>query len=225
VSRSSTHGADNPQATVVADLADGHRLVSDAYDFAVFPAPVVTDEHLRPLDLLEVPEPADTLRDLLLSSNVVPAAGSNTLFRSDLLRQAGSFDTGLFALEDWDVHLRLAANCRWAAVPEPLVAYTLHAGAMSADDGLLRDQLLTLRERHPDLRPDPLPWGRWRATVCLHRGDWRAAGATYFRIAARLRDPRDLGRGLALLAGGGAVGRRVRRRAAGQVAAPAWSRS
>lgn len=59
-----------------------------------------------------------------------------TLFRAELAdvrlwRQVGRFDPAFDLYEDWDMHIRLATQFRYAYIHEPLSEYRRHGGGLS----------------------------------------------------------------------------------------------
>ncbi|MFA5516448.1 MAG: glycosyltransferase [Desulfuromonadales bacterium] len=60
------------------------------------------------------------------------------LIPRDCLLRAGKFDPLLPSAEDWDLGLRLAVFCSFAAVQEPLYLYRKHAASVTATQNLDR---------------------------------------------------------------------------------------
>lgn len=60
-------------------------------------------------------------------------SGSNLLIRRQVLAEIGKFDESLFAVEDWDMWLRLAARYDFICVPSPQILYRLSNNSMSAN--------------------------------------------------------------------------------------------
>jgi glycosyltransferase involved in cell wall biosynthesis len=98
------------------------------------------------------------LRQMCLGNLVISA--SNALVRREAIIAAGGFDEQLRSAggqgcEDWKLYLQIAEKHEIANVPEYLVGYRIHPGAMSDDfaqmmrsRGLVEDQMLP---RHPEL--------------------------------------------------------------------------
>jgi hypothetical protein len=63
------------------------------------------------------------------------SGGSAVLVRKDVVVEAGCFDEGLRACEDWDLWVRLAVNYweRFVAVHEPVLVIRAASTTMSAD--------------------------------------------------------------------------------------------
>jgi glycosyltransferase involved in cell wall biosynthesis len=99
------------------------------------------------------------LPQMCLGNLIISA--SNALVRREALLAAGGFDetlrmAGGQGCEDWKLYLQIAERHEVAAVPEYLVGYRIHAGAMSDDfaqmmqsRGLVESQFLP---RYPDLK-------------------------------------------------------------------------
>jgi hypothetical protein len=169
----------------------------------------------------------------LVERNHLPAGASNVLARAALVRELGGFDTAFGPLADWDLWLRLAAAGGVAAVPEVVVAYVQHAGAMSAGPWLpLFAEYDRLRAKHAGLarrlgaRPRPGPFLTWAVGRQRDGGAGRRAGLCSLHGAIRYRDPRSMARGVALVALPRAVmdplARRRTAAAASSGRAPAW---
>lgn len=120
--------------------------------------------------------------------NIVPAGASNVLVRKDLLRAVGSFDTDLRHMADWDLWIRLAQHGAPAVVPEPVVAYRIHAGNASTDIGQIPAEIGVIERKFADRRTksrvDRAYVYRWIAWSCLRMGQRRKAVRAYLRAAA-----------------------------------------
>ena len=68
----------------------------------------------------------------LLQSNLLEN-GSNPLINRQVFDNVGGFDESLFAAEDWDMWLRLAANYEFACVQKPQILYRVSATSMSTN--------------------------------------------------------------------------------------------
>ena len=77
------------------------------------------------------PSPPSEERHRLLVTNLIPGGCSGTIAKLSLVQTVGGFDPALSMLADWDLWIRLADAAPWAGVQRPLVAYTVHRGAMS----------------------------------------------------------------------------------------------
>jgi glycosyltransferase involved in cell wall biosynthesis len=86
----------------------------------------------------------------LYAQNPIPV--SSAVVAAEWLDRAGGFSRGMGAAEDWDLWLRLcAAGAPATSVPEAVVRYRRHAGAMTADiTAMARGQRL-VHERHAHL--------------------------------------------------------------------------
>jgi glycosyltransferase involved in cell wall biosynthesis len=69
--------------------------------------------------------------------------GSNALIRRKALIEICGFDESLFGPEEWDLFIRLAASCQFAAVPHPQVLYRLSTTSISFN--LARQEAQCLR--------------------------------------------------------------------------------
>jgi glycosyltransferase involved in cell wall biosynthesis len=126
------------------------------------------------------PAPA-TLVSQLKWINPMPAGSSNVLVETEAFRNVDGFDERLRHLADWDLWLRLAgATGTPASVPEPFVAYRLHASQATLDTRGMMTEGRLLRERHGiDLNSVR----RWLAWSHLRQGHRAAATLAYVRAA------------------------------------------
>lgn len=81
----------------------------------------------------------------LLRSNFI-YSGSNVLVRREVFDRAGGFDTSLRAVEDWELHVRLARAAEFVCVPRVLVHYRLRPDSLSAQLGVMEDAFLAARD-------------------------------------------------------------------------------
>jgi glycosyltransferase involved in cell wall biosynthesis len=139
----------------------------------------------------------EALQRALLEYNPIPAAGSNMLVKREVMTRHGGFDETFHHLADWDLSLRLTddAICM-AALDDPLVAYTQHAGNMGATSPqrlvpewrrFIRKHRALARRRGRRFRSDRvIQWYVWRLQLGGRR--WRAA-MTGTAWGLRLRNP------------------------------------
>jgi hypothetical protein len=66
-----------------------------------------------------------------MARNVVLGGGSGPVVRREALLQVGLFDEALTSAEDWDAWIRLAWQCEFVYVEEPLTYRREHALSMS----------------------------------------------------------------------------------------------
>jgi glycosyltransferase involved in cell wall biosynthesis len=137
-------------ATTVRQLHKRHDL-SGVYTRALF-----TDARgaLLPMEGGMALDTAATRRRLLRGGATPVHA---FLVRTQVVRDAGQFDTSLTSAEDWDLWLRIAGDGDMAGIPEPLVRYRLVAGSMSTDvERMHRNRIVVLTKHYgsPEGRPD-----------------------------------------------------------------------
>ena len=128
----------------------------------------------------------------MLVDDVAPGGGSGVVAHRELVEAAGRFDTDLSCNADWDFHLRLAQHSPVASVDRPLLAYRVHARAMSLDvDGCDQD-FERMNEKYADLRArhgvtvDGAKWALWKSATYLRAGDRRRSRATRAEVGAGL---------------------------------------
>jgi glycosyltransferase involved in cell wall biosynthesis len=167
-----------------------------------YAAALHVDRSGRVLAKVEAPPPAD-LATCLRARNVIPAAASNVLVRTNVLRSLGGFDEALWHFSDWDLWLRLARSGRGAAVPEPLVAYLQHPGNLRSRGtvGLMRElsRLDAIHDGGSPRDPERRLLLRWISGAHRDSGHRVRAAAVDVRIGIRHGSPPDLARGLLTL--------------------------
>jgi glycosyltransferase involved in cell wall biosynthesis len=94
------------------------------------------------------PPPPEEALARLPHVNPVPGGCSGVLASTAALRAAGGFDNELVNLADWDLWMRLAATGPPAFVPQPLVAYRIHADNASTDAALILSEARSLNRRY-----------------------------------------------------------------------------
>ena len=97
----------------------------------------------------------------LVRFNCVAMIGSAMFERAPLLEAAG-FDESLAMCEDWDVYLRLSRSHPFAAHPNIVAHYVLHAGNMSNDVRDLKRWMVVVRARERDRGLDEAELEAWR---------------------------------------------------------------
>ncbi len=70
------------------------------------------------------------LEELLLNNFITT---SSVLIKRDILIKEGGFDESFYAIEDWELWLRIAKDREITFIPLPLVLYRLHPHSLSAD--------------------------------------------------------------------------------------------
>ncbi|AFL95200.1 putative glycosyl transferase, family 2 protein 3 [Thermococcus cleftensis] len=78
---------------------------------------------------------------------------STIMVRRECFRRAGLFRESFPTCEDWDMWLRMAKLCRFGAIDEPLVDYSIHSGQFSFAKYLAGRYRMI--EEHGDIRHDP----------------------------------------------------------------------
>ena len=72
----------------------------------------------------------DVYADLLLSNFIF--SGSNTMIRRAALDRLGGFDEAMRAVEDWELHVRIARHYPFVCVPHLLLRYRLTEHSLSS---------------------------------------------------------------------------------------------
>jgi glycosyltransferase involved in cell wall biosynthesis len=186
----------------------------------VYSAIAKIDEEGR-ITELPSPPPPDELCSTLLSRNVLRGGCSNVMAKTKLLRTIGGFDERLFQLTDWDLWIRLANEGPAAVSSDVAVACFDHAQSMlvTREDDIFEEfEYLVLKHEALCVRRgvdfDRALFTRWVALGRLRAGQRRGAARLFGRVARQERNPADLGRALAALAGlrGLTLARRMARR-------------
>jgi Glycosyl transferase family 2 len=147
----------------------------------VYVGAVTVSESLSILSGAPPPSPQAVMA-VLPRSNPVPGGGSNVILRRDLFERVGGFDERLARCEDWELWARLTRHGPPAAVPEPLMGYRLHAGAMSLDV----EGIVGAARAIEVLHRTSVDWGtihRWLGETCL-RNDRHLEALSHFARAA-----------------------------------------
>lgn len=87
----------------------------------------------------------NVLRELLVRDFLESA--SNVMIRRQAFLDSGGFDESLSGAADWDLFLRLAANCSFVAVPRLGILYRLGGNSMSADLSMQERECLQVLEQ------------------------------------------------------------------------------
>jgi hypothetical protein len=72
------------------------------------------------------------------------------MVRRQAVLDVGGFDESLAVAEDWDLWLRLAARCPFAAINEPLMIYRKRPGSLQSDTVALVEGRLRVVQRARD---------------------------------------------------------------------------
>jgi len=125
----------------------------------------IVDEAGSPVRQWSFPSGIETARQLLETSflcNPVAGSSSAVLIRRDCLVEAGLFDTGLAAVEDLDLWMRLASRYPFVYAPGVLVDITRIRGSVSTDVELMRKCLKRIRWKNRRfLGPGIRAWRVW----------------------------------------------------------------
>ncbi|CAD5243164.1 glycosyltransferase [Thermococcus camini] len=78
---------------------------------------------------------------------------STIIVRRECFKKAGLFRESFPTCEDWDMWLRMSKICRFGAIDEPLVDYSIHSGQFSFAKYLAGRYRMI--EEHGDIRHDP----------------------------------------------------------------------
>jgi glycosyltransferase involved in cell wall biosynthesis len=170
----------------------------------VYAGAVNVDDRLRIIHCAPAPDPAEVVA-ALPRSNPIAAGASNVLIHRDAFEAVGGFNQHLRACEDWDLWLRLARIESPGRVPNPLVAYRMHAGNAILDVAAYAEGLKAFERLHGTT----IDWGlfhRWLAHSSARVGD-RQQALREFGRAALTGQVREVGLDLVDLARAG-----VRRR-------------
>ncbi len=87
----------------------------------------------------------------LLKDNITGT--STILVRRECFKRAGLFREDFVTCEDWDMWLRIARECLFGAISEPLVDYSIHSGQFSFRKYLAGRYRMI--EAHGDIKHDP----------------------------------------------------------------------
>ena len=142
----------------------------------------------------ETPADGDVLAPML-EANVVPGM-SGLVFQPSLFDEVGGFDSSLWASEDWDLEIRLAAAAPVVGADGPHVAYLVASGSLSNDAEKMRASFDLVRDRYADLAAAQgvsFDGAGYEEYVAHHQVRARRRGPaarTYAELAWRERNPR-----------------------------------
>ncbi len=144
------------------------------------------------------PPPSGDIADEILALNPVPGGGSGVLVATDLIRQAGSFDTDLRSAEDWDAWIRVGQIAPIATVDRPLLAYRVAATSMShntkrheVEQSRVIDRFESMRQER-GIEFDTVTRARFLARQNQRVGERALAGRHFLHAFKRSHEARDL---------------------------------
>jgi len=104
------------------------------------------DAHGRRMHTDRRAAPQGDVHRALLAGNFI-TSGSNTLIERDALIRAGGFDETLRSVEDWELHVRLAARHPFVSTGSVVVDYRLTSGSLSSDLAGMEAAFLAARDK------------------------------------------------------------------------------
>jgi hypothetical protein len=168
----------------------------------------------------------DDLERGLVRGNVIGGL-STVMVKAGLLEALGGFDEQLAVVADWELWLRLAGQCRPAAVEEPLTAVIHHGTNMqvTAIDGVAAELHYLMRRHAAHAARLDVEFGsesleQWFAHTHRRAGHAGQAATAYLRLARR-RPLYGLVRAL-ICTVEGVTGRQLPARRTPREPAPAW---
>lgn len=132
--------------------------------------------------------PGDLPYQTLLRGNPI-AMHATVLYRTQVLRASGGYDSGLRLCEDYDVYLKLAQLHPIASYPDPVAEYRFHGGNMSGDARRMLKATLRVLERHAGeagAAEGAAAWKRYYSGIAL-----KHAAEPERSVAERLAKLRD----------------------------------
>lgn len=159
---------DDDDAWLSGKLARQVQAVGEA---DLTPAPVVytglayldaAGQHIRTVR----PQKQGQILPDLLYGNYVGSA-SAVLAPRDAVVECGGFDERLQSCQDWDLWIRLAMQCRYVAIPEPLVEHYVHGERIDTNlAAQVQGRLRLLDKLNPHL--ENVSWWQRRRILSNH---------------------------------------------------------
>lgn len=114
--------------------------------------------------------------DRLMMGNAMVA--SSVMFRHDLIKRVGNFDTALTACENWELWTRISRIATLYAIDEELVYYRRHQHNMSLNFEKLKTNRLKVIEKNQHLYHDIIPNIRYHSRRAKYEA-YRFFGENY----------------------------------------------
>ena len=103
----------------------------------------------------------------LLHTNFI-FSGSNTMIRKSVFERLGGFDESLRAVEDWEFHVRLAAEYEFVGIPRVLVRYRQAPGSLSSRLDLMEASFVQAHKKIFDCAPRHLQHLKAHSAASFH---------------------------------------------------------
>jgi len=131
------------QLELFGELPDDYGIIYTAFTYYYL-------EKRRILGIKHPKARGDVYR-YMLKDNIT---GTSTIMvKRECFRKAGIFRESFPTCEDWDMWLRMSRICRFGAIDEPLVDYSIHSGQFSFTKYLAGRYRII--EEHGDIRHNP----------------------------------------------------------------------
>ncbi len=131
------------QLELFKGLPNNHGLIYTAFTYYYL--------ERRKILGIKHPKAAGNVYRYLLKDNITGT--STILVKRECFKKAGIFREGFPTCEDWDMWLRMSRVCRFGAIDEPLVDYSIHSGQFSFAKYLAGRYRMI--EKHGDIKHNP----------------------------------------------------------------------